>query len=99
MRPVRIGTNGNGYEQIRAPSPDGDTYHALNHHRLLLYAWGYLDSPWFEDDAREVHHETSVEWVNHEREMVALSPQDHREVDPGRARIRAPWDDLGRGEA
>lgn len=84
---VRFDTNGDGYEQIRAS--DGQT---INHHRLLMWAWGRLDSPFFSEDAREIHHEREVEWINFEMDLSALTPEEHREVDPGRARIKTPWD-------
>ncbi len=85
---ARLDLSGDGYEQIRAD--DGRT---LSHHRLLMWAWGELESPFFSEDAREIHHERGVEWYNLEMELSALTPEEHREVDPGRARIRAPWDE------
>ena len=97
-RDPRLGTNGNGYEQIRAARSDG-SYAALNHHRVLMFAWGRLDSPFFSEDAREVHHETGVEWCNIEPELSAVTPWEHMEIDDGRAQIRTPWNELGSGQA
>lgn len=87
---VRIDVTPTGYEQIR--TADGST---LQHHRVLLFAWGRLDSVFFENDAREVHHSEPIKWLNFEASLSALSPAEHREVDPGRARISTPWDDVG----
>lgn len=87
---VRIDVTPTGYEQIR--TSDGS---CIQHHRLLAFAWGMLDSVFFEADAREIHHSQPVKWFNFERDLSALSPAEHRDVDPGRARISTPWDDLG----
>ena len=87
---MRVRMNGNGYEEVRVE--DGETRRALPHHRILSWVWGGLDSPFFEEDAREVHHVEPVEWLNTEENLRALTPAEHREVDPGRAQIRAPWD-------
>lgn len=87
----RITTTGAGYEQIQAETEDGETA-ILQHHRVLAWVWGELDSPLFSEDAREVHHVEGVPWLNVEWNLEGLTPAEHRERDPGRARIRAPWD-------
>ena len=87
---IRIDTKGNGYEEIQIRTRDG--IERLQHHRVLAYAWGNLDSPLFADDAREIHHQSGIEWDNRESNLDALSPEEHRAVDPGRSRIRTPWE-------
>lgn len=91
---VRLATNGDGYEQLSVA--DGPT---LQHHRLLLWAWDRLESPWFSGDPREVHHVRPIEWLNTPGNLEAMSPAEHMEVDPDRARIRGiPWDGVGRAD-
>lgn len=95
--PVRFDVSGKGYAQVRA----GDG--CLLEHRLLAYAWGMLDSPWFSEDAREIHHvapephDTPCRWLPLESHMTALSPAEHRERCEGRSGIVTPWDRLERG--
>lgn len=90
---LKLHTNGAGYEEMRVDVyEDGRQTHRLKHHRLLAYAWGKLDSVFFDDDMREVHHCTPVEWVNTEDNLVSLLPEEHRQVDDGRAKIRASHD-------
>lgn len=87
-------TTGSGHEQLHGP--DGEV---IQHHRLILWAHGELDSVWFDEDAREVHHVEGVAWINGADVLLALTPAEHMEKDDGRARIETPWDDVGRSEA
>lgn len=87
----RLTTTGAGYEQIQAECRDGSTA-VLQHHRVLAWVWHDLESPLFSEDLREVHHDRPIPWLNTEDNLEALTPAEHREIDPGRARIRAPWD-------
>lgn len=68
---MNLGTSGEGYEEIR------HNRSCLTHHRLLAYAWGYLDSPFFERDPREIHHRDSIPWHNSESNLEAVSPEEH----------------------
>ena len=88
---VRFDVNPSGYEQIR--TSDGS---CIQHHRVLAFARGRLDSVFFERDARDVHHSQPVKWLNFEGDLSALTPAEHRDVDPERARISTPWDDVDR---
>jgi len=81
-----LNTNGEGYEELRVSGG------LLLHHRVLAFVWGLLDSPRFSEDMRQVHHEQPIPWLNTEDNLTALTPQEHREVDDGRARITTPWD-------
>ena len=81
-----LNTNGEGYEELRVCGC------RILHHRVLAFAWGLLDSLCFSEDMREVHHNQQVRWLNIQDNLTALSPEDHREVDDGRARITTPWD-------
>jgi hypothetical protein len=75
---MRLQTTGAGYEQVFC---DGKT---VEHHRLLAFAWGDLDSPFYPTDDREVHHETPIGWMNLESNIRALTPREHMELDPDR---------------
>jgi len=81
-----LNTNGEGYEELRVHG------YRILHHRVLAFAWGLLNSPHFSEDTREVHHNQPVRWLNIEDNLTALTPEDHREADDGRARITTPWD-------
>lgn len=94
---IRFGLCGRGYEHVEI-HVDGDRY-SLPHHRILSTAWGDLDSVFFSEDLREVHHETPVRWMNLEENLSAVTPEEHREIDPGRRQIRTAWDRLDGGRA
>jgi len=92
---VNFSTNGHGYEEIRVHEiEDGERVRrwSLKHHRVLSWLWEELDSLNFKRNMREVHHKTDVEWLNTEDNLIALSPEQHREVDKGRRRIVASWE-------
>jgi len=69
-----------------------DKKYGMYEHRLLMYAWGYLDSPFFTEDMREIHHLDPPKDLNIESNLDALTPEDHRDVDESRARLITPWD-------
>lgn len=73
-----------------------DKKYGMYEHRLLMYAWGYLDSPFFTEDMREIHHlpigEMACKDLNIESKLDALTPEKHREIDENRARLITPWD-------
>lgn len=92
---IRIGLCGRGYEQIEISTEEG--LERLPHHRVLSTVWGDLDSALFSEDLREVHHEIGIEWYNVEDNLEALSPAEHKRRDPGRARIRTPWESIPEG--
>jgi len=89
---IRLGLCGRGYEHVEIRI-DGDRY-TLPHHRILASVWGDLDSVFFSEDLREVHHKKAVRWFNIEENLEALTPLEHREKDEGRAQIRTAWDRL-----
>lgn len=91
----RLTTNGDGYEQFQAVDVDGEQG-TLQHHRVLAWAWGELKSPFHSGDVREVHHDRRIPWLNTEANLEPLTPAEHCEVDPRRAQIEAPWNDVGK---
>lgn len=94
-KPARLTTNGNGYEQIQAWDDRGNQG-VLQHHRVLAWVWGDLEELHFSEEIVEVHHEkTGIPWLNVEWNLEALTPEEHKRVDEGRARISAPWDRVG----
>lgn len=93
---VRFWTNGMGYEEVRVCEIDDcgrrTNRSSVKHHRILAWLWGDCDSPFFDKDFREVHHKTNVEWLNIEDNLITLTPEQHRYVDDGRAKIVTSWD-------
>lgn len=69
-----------------------DRKYCIYEHRLLMYAWGELDSVFFEEDAREIHHYESPKWLNIRSNLDSFTPEGHRDIDPERAKIKTPWD-------
>jgi hypothetical protein len=96
-RSIQLGICGRGYEHVEIRI-DGET-HRLAHHRILSSLWGELESVHFSEDLREVHHRTPIRWLNTEENLEAVTPEEHREIDEGRAQIRTPWDRLNVGPA
>ena len=83
-------TNGRGYKYLRAI--DGSKQGNIAVSRLLMYAWGELESPFFSNDMHEVHHLDLGSYVNIEDNLMALTPKEHREIDDKRANLITPWD-------
>jgi len=92
--------DGSGYVFFCARDTDihgkKDKKYGMYEHRLLMYAWGYLESPFFTEDMREIHHlpieDKPLKDLNIETKLEALTPEDHREKDESRARLITPWD-------
>ena len=57
-----------------------------------MYAWGHLNSPFFSEDMREIHHIESPKLLNTEDNLMAVTPEEHKEIDESRARLRTAWD-------
>lgn len=92
MGKVRVcySLSGNGYRSIHAQD-ENNRGHILEH-RLLMYARGELDSPFFAKDMREIHHVNGDKQLNVEWNLMALTPNEHKDIDPERAKIITPWD-------
>lgn len=73
-----------------------DKKYGMYEHRLLMYAWWELDSPFFTEDMREIHHlpigDKPLKDLNIQDHLDALTPEEHRDVDESRARLITPWD-------
>lgn len=88
---MKLSVDADGYETIRGPEDRKRLYH----HRVLSYARGELDSVFFSEDMREVHHRDRDGWQNAPSNLRVLSPEEHRETDAKRARLVTPWDRRG----
>lgn len=77
-------TTGRGYEEFRRPGRQGVS-DGLKHHRLLAYAWGLLDSL---DAPEHVDHRVEVRWLNTERNLQPVKPDDHGRRTRHRAQQR-----------
>lgn len=88
---MKIYMDKNGYAEYFFRDIDGERCRVYEH-RLLMFAWGYLDSPFFNGDMQEIHHYDNPKWLNIEENLVALSPKEHMNIDPERAKIVTPWD-------
>lgn len=88
---VYFSMTGGGHDYVSPTSPhDPEGEFPMYVHRLTAWAWDVLESPFFAEDAREVHHHVPEAWVGDdpvpkggipwftaEDHLLAERPDDH----------------------
>jgi len=81
---VHLDVHPKGYRLLRVET--AESRHYLAEHRLVAYATGSLDSPFFETDAREVHHIDGLPERSDPSNLEALTSEDHGQTTQVAAR-------------
>jgi len=75
---VHLDVHPKGYRLLRVETSDGRYYVA--EHRLVAFAHCGLDSPFFAEDSREVHHIDGAPESNHPANLEPLTSKEHGET-------------------